>query len=424
MEDNEKRELFRVDNNAKEFYFCPKGKEETVFKRFYTFASLFIFSTTLLEKYKFEKYKAGYAVHPKKVYKDFLSFFGCTASVAYRHHTAISLKIWIDPYKNLIDGIGYDRKRRAAGFVVSRVWQNEEILNEVLADDLGNISSLVAVFGKSPSQLKSIFGKSLWKSLSKNSKTRNYLLVKLVLSKERVIMGEYSKEDFYTVKETLKFLNSIPSGVLKVLNYSDLNEFKYAYEAALRGNLVYVQAEVVRGNPQEYECGKVFNDISVIFSDTRRLSRLLDLPFNSGWSLNTLRKKHDEYYKIYDEGRFSKDQYCVLKDFIGNKSYQSGEVTAKLIESPYDLNVEGREMHHCVSSYSDMVSRGGYLVYSISSPSGRSTLGVRVPVDPSGLNFKWNCYKDQVYGPCNARVSCKQTLDMVDLILRDLNEEV
>lgn len=181
----ERKEIFRVDRESREFYFCPEGKQETVFKKFYTYESIYNFAEAMLSKYREGFTQTKKTMHPKNIYKDFFNLFGVTASVAYRHHTSISLSIWVDPFKNLLDGIAYNNKRKAEGYIVTRVWENEPIVREVLADGLDNIASLVAVFGKTPTELRKLLGKSLWRKLSNNSKSRNYLLCKVILSQER-----------------------------------------------------------------------------------------------------------------------------------------------------------------------------------------------------------------------------------------------
>ena len=148
---------------------------------------------------------------------------------------------------------------------------------------------------------------------------------------------------------------------------------------------------------------------------------MLNLPFNPEWGEKTLKNKHDEYMSIYEEGRFSKEPFSCVEKLQGKEVFNSKGVEAKLIKSAYDLNVEGREMKHCVSSYSDLVREGQYIVYSIISKEQRSTLGIRVTADWGAPDDKLLHYKDQIYGICNSQVTCKDTRNMVELILSELN---
>ena len=437
----ERKEIFRVNRESREFYFCPEGKQETVFKKFYTYESVYNFAEAMLLRYREGFIQTKETMHPKNIYKDFFNLFGVTASVAYRHHTSISLSIWVDPFKNLLDGIAYNNKRKAEGYIVTRVWENEPIVREVLADGLDNIASLVAVLGKTPAELRMVFGKSLWRKLSNNSKSRNYLICKMILSQERYNPRESDEERLGNIKDNLLFLSTLPSGVLRVVDYFSLDEFKYAYDKILRGRSVREQVGTLRGSVAYCNILGDLRSLVDIFKDTKRMSGMLNLPFNPEWSEKTLKNKHDEYMSIYEEGRFSKEPFSCVEKLQGKETFNSKGVVAKLIKSAYDLNVEGREMKHCVSSYSNLVGEGQYIVYSIISKEQRSTLGIRVttnlgipevkvlsPKDQRSteeieVTTRWNVLysKDQIYGSCNSQVTCKDTLDMVELILSELN---
>ena len=417
----DKKEVFSVNRDLREFYFCPEGKQETVFKKFYTYDSLYNFAESMLLKYRGGFNQTKETMHPKNIYKDFFNLFGVTASVAHRHHTSISLSIWVDPFKNLLDGIAYNNKRKAEGYVVTRVWENEPIVREVLPDGLGNIASLVAVFGKTPAELRKFLGKSLWRKLSNNSKTRNYLLCKVLLSQERYNPRESDEERLGDIKDNLLFLNTLPSGVLRVVDYFSLDEFKYAYDKILRVRSVKVQVETLRGSREYHNNLGDLRRLIAIFKDTKRMSGMLNLPFNSEWSEKTLKNKHDVYMSIYEEGRFSKDPFSCVEKLQGKETFTSKGVVAKLIKSAYDLNVEGRELRHCVSSYYDLVGEGRYIVYSIISKEQRSTLGIRVTSIWKAPEIQVLYFKDQIYGACNSQVTCKDTLEVVELILSELN---
>lgn len=440
----EKEGIFKVFPQDKKICFETKSpfkffrKEYT---KFHTYKSAYEVAHLLLGESKDERFK--YTAKPQVKFKLFVEVFGVTASAYLRHHTALMIKMWLDPYKNIIDGIGYDRTRRAIPHIVGRVWSLSTTLDELLGDGLDNLSGIVVALKKTPFQLKYTLGKGLWKTVCRNSKTRNYFLAKAIIANEIDFGGRAVQP-----KHLVETLNSLPSGVLGVIGKVDLDSFYYSYRNTLASALVKDQKRVLSSNGYYglEVWGRKYSLALNTYRDTKRLSEQLGEKFDVKWSLKTMQKKHEEYTEKYELKRFSKDPYESLSKMKDVK-FVLGEATAELIMSPFDLRQEGIEMRHCVASYSPSVAAGNFIVFSIKCGDSRSTLGIRVRdtgrigcspprffevVDnpPYSEVEKISTYKifsyefGQHYSYCNGEVTCKDSLAVAEYVIRKLNGEI
>lgn len=293
---------------------------------------------------------------------------------------------WIRPYKELLDIIAY-RKRGHNPEIVRAFYRQLKLYphqssycQQALADGQRNLVPLIYSSMLSPQEIRELVGKGAWKKLCRNSMTRNK------------IIAQYERGHWKTI---IDLNNSFLSGVK---DYS-------------RGinPLVYAVANRI-GKEQRVLTKK--DDLKVIYlkvCDTELMAARLGETMNPNWSWKRLQEEHDRMAKAITAMRYPKTFINSLQEFrrnglssfTGNLRKEDGVIKyeAVLLDTPYDIAMEGKEMKHCVASYIPEVSRGKYLVYSIRKNGERySTLGIVLStgwpvsklVNPDGTTVKMN----------------------------------
>ena len=247
---------------------------------------------------------------------------------------------------------------------------NLEKVEEVRKDKLFNLTPFAVKHGMTPSECKDFFGKSLWKKLSKNSKSRNKILT------------TYSK----TALETNPWLLDVRSGIL--YHTPDTYSLPQCVAAKISPTI------------------KDFWHTAYIVGDTLRMFEELGHKANLNWSYSRWQEEHDKATRKINSLRFSKES------FVEPFSKAVEGFTFTLLTSPFEVGQEGSDMNHCVGSYAKDCEAGFYEVYKVEGKGQRVTLGVHIR-DGGVLHL------DQIYGKFNSH--CPE--DVYQAALKFIKEE-
>ncbi len=313
-------------------------------------------------------------------------------------------KLWIKGKEDLISKL----------CVVSGKWNfekiqllnmNWDVVDQYQKDGLDHLTPLAMYTGKSTKELKKILGKSLWKSFCKNSFYRN-----------KFILNHCDKNHSYKLKNYLEFLNQIPTSIFRY-SKSDIyfqNSFIWACETLKKKRLLT-------------KCNLHLRDHFNICNDTERMAKRIGANFNFAWSDKRMNEMHNRYTIMVQTKQHPDTFIRCLRD-IPIKEYSSIGYTAKLLDTPLKIAVQGKTQHHCVGSYVNSVREGRYLVYDIKDSAGEtiSTLGVSIyekisykrkgRKSPIGYRFS------QHYKAFNKKVSYNEDL-FAKQIIYELNKD-
>ena len=278
------------------------------------------------------------------------------------------------------------RRRTWITKYVNNLSERRDTIRQCLLDGQENIVPFIVSSEDkvTPSELRSDLGKGNWKTLLRNSVTRNTLL-----SRRINICG-------------VAVINT-PSTLLRGSGEPVICAYTIKVLKGLRS----------LGKPDTVR--KVHNTIT----DTRRMYSQLqkELPKQSkSWDWGKWEERHSWCTEKINEKKYSKDVFDKLKEYPTNFESAGGKYTATLLRSAYDIRNEGENMHHCVGSYSDLSEKGDYLVLSMSDERGKvSTLGCKVHQKESVVTL------NQHYGYCNATIKDKDLIKFSKEVIENLN---
>ncbi len=246
--------------------------------------------------------------------------------------------------------------------------KNWDIISQYKDDSIDHLIPLAMYTSLGTKELKKKLGKSLWKSFCNNSFYRNKFICHNAgaLSLIKVDSEEYEIAYF----NKYKLYNDIPSSIFRYHN----KDFKnISIDVALWGiNILKKNKELTHKDKLRYLCD--------IYNDTKRMSKQLSESFNPVWSEKRMKESHDRYTKLV-QARNHPDNYIECLRDIPIKEYSSMGYTAKLLDTPRQISLQGQDQHHCVGSYVSNVKRGDYLVYDIKKDDKTvSTLGINIIV--------------------------------------------
>ena len=380
---------FKVDAERKVIHFAGRYFDEP--RIVCTRALMKRFGYCGVSKYNCQKFNEDFGITPVKLRKKI---------------NAKIREMWIDPVEQEVRRYGFSYGGKLNSQRIQRIWEHLDVIREVQEDGLDNLEPFAAILGKNPQQMREAVGKAAWKQLCKNSRTRNTYLASALLR------GGF---------DSVKTINSFPSWVLKQgyrghIPFDDtglwvLEQFKPGEARNMRRSGQFLG----------------FRRMIMERSDTKRMANELGLKFSEKWDYPTIHKKHEEYTKLIEERRFSKDVFDWAKDFK-LKGLTHGDFEATLLDNAYVIAEEGRMMHHCVASYADASRSGDYLVYSILRKGERySTLGIRVGLERINLvggatlvvggKYRLN----QHYKACNKPVDNEEANELAEILITKLN---
>ena len=348
--------------------------------------------------------------------KKYLEDTGVTVSVLCRMIKSVVMKEVIEPHP-LWDKLYYRRRAWTKSWEEYTELEHYELMAQCEKDGIKNILPLVAKSGLSPMELKKVLGKTLWKSICKNSYTRNKQLSKYWLDGKQI--------------DILKYRQSLRSGCMDTGPHG-------------MGQRMIDEIRAFSGvkSDKEMNSNEVFLANMRFWSDTKFELRE---DFNPNWSLRRVREEHGKIIRIRNEEddrrRAERDEkYAKLLEVnIGDLHkglqeiiFESG-VVAKPLLSLQEIKQEGRMMHHCVGTYAESSAQGNYLVWHLTKDKQEATLGITVGQDFLFSNIekamveKGNSYHfQQMYGFQNKILedpAFRRAADEIVKMLNDLNRK-
>lgn len=326
------------------------------------------------------KYDGWVFCHPRYQNKIAVLRSGYTKATFKKLFTAFSYRTFIDPIKPLVKDYCFGYNRKINPSKVEKVWKMKDILEQNITDGVENISPLCLHFQKSPKEMKEMLGKSLWKSLCKNSKSRNRKIVQCLPPTK----GFQFQRDL----DNLRYLQSVPSTLL----HPNIVFFPV---------ITWWWPQNKEKHPMKYILKKWHKDDEVkkqvdFFNDMLRFRRqvlnIRGYESDEGekelhsLSLRRVKELHDEYQQelvlresrresamLVDYPVFTEGGRNVLYELKGKDGWK-----ATLLTKGCDIIAEGIAMKHCVGGYARSVEDGKHLVYSITRDGQRvSTLAYR-----------------------------------------------
>lgn len=317
------------------------------------------------------------------------------------------------------------RKDGISFHALGKFLQNEELFttayNDAKRGVAANVIPLVWEWRKDTQELKHRLGKSVWKRLCKNSKHRNQIIShcasSLVITETSAGMESFLKAPTSVLKElqrnygcSIEMLSNMRGYVASYSRLSGFGKMRCKDTWTMSKRLgVEFDYTIVKNSP---------NDKDSVADAVRRISLL-----------------HDEYVLKLNE----QEQKESMKPFDFNENIINEiellGVKIKRLNSPFEMQEEGKMMHHCVSSYSHAVKSGRYVAYHLQHEREHATLGISITqrgivglsLEPDNLRGKSilgvKYTKDQMYGVCNRPVADEKITKASEMLLNILNEK-
>lgn len=242
---------------------------------------------------------------------------------------------------------------------VSQAILYKDIIHEVEKDNLYNIIPYVIAYGKSPQELRQLFGKGLWKKIVNSSYYRN----------NRVAWTSYYyQRSIYVGNKTITVDHDMMRDMYDVYVYT----LEYMYN---REDLVTIKQAMqdIKGHISQERFDRLRN----IDTDLRRMLEQLGRKYNPKWSLARKEEEHAKATRDINRKKYSPEPFDDTHEF------EIDGYKFKRLISPLDIRTEGDYMGHCVGSYATRAAEGSYIVYEIDGKE-RATLGIRVKSDEVG----------------------------------------
>lgn len=351
-----------------------------------------------------------------KTNKEFFQFFtkkvGCTPSKTLKVWNQINWLMFIKPIEPFVKKIGMKGgKHPKINVETARLlFEKREIIFRAHKDKIDNIIPILLITKANPKVSKEYLGKGLWKSLCKNSFTRNLYIYHYIINH-----APLAKEHLPFIKKLLYKSNLVPSSFLHTQNVNVINctEQVIAYICKISK-----QRKIV-SKPTEVRC------LLDVFLDTQRMANQLQEPFNYDWTFEKLHQKHQEFITKINQRR-SVENIFDENDLptFAIKELDDQNCIAKLITNSSELSLEGKIMHHCVASYGRKIKAGHCIVYTIQNkkdPKKRSTASFSIYKRPDNEILRLDL--EQHYSYSNSQPD-DELKSIVHTLKQELNQKL
>ena len=308
--------------------------------------------------------------------------------------------------------------------VVYNFHNRSDLVNQMILDGQSNIIVFCLIYNITPTQFRDRLGKGAWRKLLKKSKSEVTSILKMVC-------GESSK-DINNIKTLLEIDGKRLKRIFKYTGVSFIQDnldnilfLDYNYDK------IFTKSKLYNGWTYSDSSGVTEKGFEVRgqLNDCRRMSSKVnfDVHLNPKWGIRRFTQYHDELSQVYDIEHSS--SFKKMNKFYVSKSVGillKDKETIKVLTSGLDYMKEGREMHHCIASYSGRGNRDTYIAMSIKGDGlERITLGAGVTLknnkkpdgkDNYSLSFRYN----QAYHACNKTPSkvnkekCRKLIEVLN----------
>lgn len=299
------------------------------------------------------------------------------------------------------------RNGRSDTHELSKWYKSQSLIHQAEKDGLINLTPLILRWGKSPKELKEMFGKSIWRQLSKKSFSFNQKFIDVCPSN--------------TDSKYIKFLVQLPTKYLGC-GSTTVEFFELIINIINHKRRLRVLSKFTKSDFRHLLSTAVdtYQMISY-FKDNRPNLKIPN--FNPKWSESKMQEIHDYLVTLKIEA--SKEIYPWIKELhLEHLTYKDSGYIFRLLSSPYELKIEGETMNHCVGHYDDRVAKVKYLVISMENQSEnvRATIGCNIvtplkvadsrpytslPIMEEGDVTKASLELDQVRGKYNQTIPDK-----------------
>jgi hypothetical protein len=340
----------------------------------------------------------------KEKNKQMTELLGVSPSKFAKMIKGAQYSLWIKGKEDLIYKYGIRNKCRIP-LILDAITKHIDVIRQYQEDGLDNLVPLAICFGKSTKELKTIFGKGLWKKICSTCETRNKHIMGICVNSYFTLNH---KRQIDIVKRLFEMSSTtLKKGSLRLnRTYIFMDSYVWA-DAQLKAN-------------KELQQDRLFTDYCRLYRDTKTMADQVGESFNPGWSRSKMLKKHREFTDLFMLRKYSKEPFvfnCFVEPVI-----EKDNLRAVLIDSPYKLHLQGADQGHCVASYLQSIKSGKYLVYDIQEDGKtKSTLGISIKYN-SDMNFT-NFEYDQHYAKYNERPE-EHISDFSKFVLRKLYSNV
>lgn len=279
--------------------------------------------------------------------------------------------------------------------IVNQVNNHTSILKQYISDGNENIVGFGMVAGDSYAS-KYIFGKSLWRKLRNNSKSRNDIICKVHMKANMTMPPK-------KIKQFITMLNNMPTTTLKTLGHDMCLKVWYNQR---RLNMEDIVPKINKhlNVPLCKITGAAINGFINEIQDCANMRE----NFNPDWSIIRIKREHALGVKELFNKKYGHDKFKLVEHYPNVIEDEENEYTATLMTTPFNVAVHGKEQHHCVGSYIDDVHKERYIVYKIQKGENISTLGI-------GL-IKDKFPRTQHTGVCNATIINDKRLAFAEVV--------
>lgn len=302
------------------------------------------------------------------------------------------------------------RSTGVASTVVQEIYKHRSAYEQYELDDQQKIVPFCVFYeGVSPSELRKLVGKSVWRQMLSNSRSRNVLLANALFDASETYYSANADPELRRLH--LQRLFKVPSSLLKkALSVFNFHEISLLYH--VRNARPYTKVNV---------------------RDLADLASMSNGPLKDSYSLEELNRAHD--------ARAAARRPAPAMAYRAPPHTPFTQPTAKLehagvtytrICNQEEASEESGVMRHCLGvAYGWRIEKGKYAAYKVDGPNGlRATLGMvptstlRTPTDGSwGVAYekRWNL--DQLEGPSRSHVDIPDLSTALDKLSK-MNENI
>lgn len=350
--------------------------------------------------YEFKKVNKN-NVHLRDTYKEFAKKTGVGPAVAMKHVNALAYKLFVAPIGNKHVkkfALNFRKKGKIDKGAINNLQIVKSKLDQLDQDGIYNLAPFVYARNATPEELRKKFGKGSWKSICKNSFTRNKYL-------------SHRQIDEWTVDHS-----KISSAVLR--------ESK-----GIEPEVMLLVSNACKGKLSDV---KLMNDTTIQIRDMIRMYNSMNddsFKINTNWSLRRIKEEHDAAVIKMRTYLQKKDEAINIVEFEYNDFYPSEftvedapDFKAVLLRNGAEVVAEGELMGHCVGGYAPYCRTGTYVVYSIRDANGcnYATLGLHRFYSYS-KEYKYVQFQ-QCYKRFNIEVDNEQVPVLYSKLIDKINE--
>ena len=343
------------------------------------------------------RYSAGSTHNVRKLY---CTYLGPKFNQRFQK---ISYALWVGDHEKIIHRFCH-RGRKLCNELVYRFHYFHPLIQKALNNNEQHLIPLLLLLGVDMNTLKAGFGAALWKSLCKNTFSRNHAICSCAtfiapLKHHTAIHLQYHEARAPLIhtyspalaRPIIEHLNKLPTSLLtcsyfhRTINdttdYTNIDDDNPIPSTTVHDRILQVFQKIARfatANRKISDRDFIRSTYQLI-NDCHRMAIELKEPINNEWSLARLTREHKALVKRYNAIAYAHyhEPYNFLSPWV--RTIQVNNITATLLECRSALVQEGNEMDHCVASYHFEVKNGRSILFSLRNPQGyRTTLQLTI----------------------------------------------